>query len=253
VSRRGQRPRGGRRADELLVEAGLAADRDEAVRLILAGKVLAGTERVDKAGELLSPDSDLVVRGRRRFVSRGGLKLERALDSFGVDPTGRVCLDAGASTGGFSDCLLQRGAAHVYSVDVGYGQLAWALRGDDRVTVLERTNVRNLRRETLDPAPTLVVADLSFLSLAGILSALVGLAGPGGELVLLVKPQFEVGRQHLDGGIVRDDNIRRGAVDDVVAVALDCGVAVTGPIDSPVSGADGNREYLLRLQVPVTP
>lgn len=248
MSARGQRLRGGRRADELLVEAGLAVDQQEAASLILAGQVLVGSERIEKAGQQLPKESELRVRGRRRFVSRGGFKLERALSHFAVDPAGRVCLDAGASTGGFTDCLLQHAAARVYAVDVGYGQLAWELRSDERVVVLERTNVRGLDRAALDPLPDLVVADLSFLSLAKIIGPLMALAGPGGEVLALVKPQFEVARKDLDGGVVRDAEAREEAVRTVIDAVGALGFWASEAVESPLKGADGNVEYLVHLR-----
>lgn len=235
------------RADRLLVDQGLAGDQREAERLIMAGRVLCGTDRVDKAGRLLAPDLELEVKARPPFVSRGGLKLQHALENFGTEVAGRVCLDAGCSTGGFTDCLLQAGASRVYSVDVGYGQLAWTIRNDPRVVVMERTNVRAIRREDLCPAPDLVVADLSFLSLKSVVRQLRALAGEGGELILLVKPQFEVSPRDLRGGVVEDPELRRGAVEGVAMRCASLGLACRAEIESPLTGADGNKEYLLHL------
>ncbi len=242
--------RGGERADVLLVRSGAAADTDEAGRLILAGKVYAGTRRIDKAGERLAADALLEVRGLRRFASRGGLKLDHALEAFSVAVQGRVCLDAGASTGGFTDCLLGRGAARVYAVDVGYGQLAWDLRNDARVVVMERTNIRSVAREALDPPPDLVVADLSFVSLRTILECLLALPGAGGELLLLVKPQFEVDGGDAPGGVVVDESARRRALDGVAGVAVEFGAEVLGETTSPITGAEGNVEFFLYLRAP---
>ncbi len=237
------------RADLLLVTRGLAETRQRARALILAGEVSTSGRRVEKAGELLPPDAPLEVRRELPFVGRGGVKLAGALDAFGIDPSGKRCLDLGASTGGFSDCLLQRGAAAVTAVDVGYGQLAWKVRNDPRVTVRERTNVRHLPPDAF-PAPfDLVVADLSFISLTLVLPQVRAFLRPGGEAVLLVKPQFEAGREAVGkGGIVRDPEARREAVEKVAAAARGEGLAEAGRIESPITGADGNVEYLLHLK-----
>ena len=225
---------------------GLAGSRDEAARLVLAGLVLDGTRRIDKAGELVADDAGLSVRGRRRFVSRGGEKLDAALEHFPVQVAGAVCLDAGCSTGGFTDCLLRRGAARVYAIDVGYGQLAWSLRGDARVVVMERTNVRAVDPAALDPRPAIVVADLSFVSLTGVLASLIALAAPGpATFILLVKPQFEVASSDTERGIVTSPELRAKAVAAVAAEARRLGLAVAGEIESPLRGADGNVEFLL--------
>ena len=244
----GGRSAGGRsRADHLLVEQGLAVDIDEASRLIMAGQAWSGTERIAKPGMLIAPASELRVERGSDWASRGALKLFHALDVFDVEVAGRVCLDAGASSGGFTDCLLRAGADKVYAVDVGYGQLDWRLRGDPRVVVMERCNVRSVDRALLDPPPTLLVADLSFVSLTTLLGQLASLAGPTGELVLLVKPQFETTREKLDGGILRDDGERERAVERVVARASELGLKLLARTDSPVTGARGNRELLLHL------
>jgi 23S rRNA (cytidine1920-2'-O)/16S rRNA (cytidine1409-2'-O)-methyltransferase len=229
----------------LLVARGLAATRDEAARIVMAGDVSVSGRRIEKPGEQVALDVGLRVRAAAKHVSRGGGKLEAALDGFAIAVAGRICLDAGCSTGGFTDCLLQRGAARVYAVDVGYGQLAWSLRNDPRVVLYERTNVRSLRREDLDPAPTLVVADLSFVSLRSVLPALVELCARPGELVVLVKPQFELARALVAGGVVADPALRARAVEDVAAAARELGLEVRGPIESPVPGAEGNRELFL--------
>jgi 23S rRNA (cytidine1920-2'-O)/16S rRNA (cytidine1409-2'-O)-methyltransferase len=230
-----------------LVARGLATTRDEAARIVMAGAVSVSGRRIDKPGERVPLDVDLYVRATAKHVSRGGGKLEAALDGFAIEAAGRVCLDAGCSTGGFTDCLLQRGAARVYAVDVGYGQLAWSLRNDPRVVLFERTNVRSLRAADLDPAPSLVVVDLSFVSLREILPALVELCARPGELVVLVKPQFELPRALVPGGVVQDPALRSRAVEQVAASARDLGLAVRGPIESPVPGAEGNRESFLAL------
>lgn len=243
--------RSGERADELLVRGGAVADTETAARMILAGQVYAGTQRIDKPGDRLPAATLLEVRGVRRFASRGGLKLEHALRTFGIAVGQRVCLDAGASTGGFTHCLLEQGASCIFAVDVGYGQLAWELRSDERVRVMERTNVRSLERKALDPQPTLVVADLSFLSLRSIVAQLLELAGEGGDLVLLVKPQFEVPSHEAPGGIVRDVALRRGAMDGVVAAAEKRGASLLGETTSPIKGAEGNVEFLVHLKAPL--
>lgn len=234
------------------MELGLASSRDEAARLVLAGLVLDGTRRVDKAGEMLAAGATLSVRSRGRFVSRGGDKLEAALERFGVDVRGAACLDAGCSTGGFTDCLLQRGAARVYAVDVGYGQFAWSLRTDPRVVLMERTNVRAVALDALDPRPTVVVADLSFVSLGSILPSLRRVAAPPPArpvFVLLVKPQFEVASADTERGVVVSPEVRAAALAKVEEAVRACSLVVTGTMESPVRGAEGNVEYLLAATV----
>jgi 23S rRNA (cytidine1920-2'-O)/16S rRNA (cytidine1409-2'-O)-methyltransferase len=234
------------RADDRVVALGFASTRADAARLILAGLVLEGTRRIDKAGELVATDAVLSVRQKSRFVSRGGEKLDAALHAFGVDVTGAVCLDAGCSTGGFTDCLLQRGAARVYAVDVGYGQFAWSLRNDARVVLMERTNLRAIEPASLDPRPGLVVADLSFVSLASILPALLALASPAGPaFVLLVKPQFEVAAMDTDHGVVVSPQVREAALAKVQAAVRQCGLEMLATMESPLRGAEGNVEYLV--------
>jgi 23S rRNA (cytidine1920-2'-O)/16S rRNA (cytidine1409-2'-O)-methyltransferase len=232
------------------VRIGLAPSRERARALILAGKVTVGDRTVDKAGGAV-PDGAL-VRLREPdhpFVSRGGVKLAGALDAFGVDPSGRICADIGASTGGFTQVLLERGARRVHAVDVGYGQLAHTLREDPRVVVLERTNARHLAPGVFDEPPSLVVVDVSFIGVAKVLPAIVPLAAPGATFVVLVKPQFEVGRAHVGkGGVVRDDDLRRSAVDAVSASARSLGLLEKGRADSTMAGPKGNREIFLHLQ-----
>ena len=196
----------GKRADLLLVERGLVETRSRAQALIMAGLVHSDTKRIDKAGQTLAEDAPLTVKSKDHpWVSRGGVKLAAGLDKFAVDPTGMTCLDVGASTGGFTDVLLNRGAARVHAVDVGHGQLAWSLRTDDRVVVLERTNARHLTAELIQDPIDLVVCDASFISLKLVLPAALNLAKPGARLIALIKPQFEVGREGVGkGGIVRD-------------------------------------------------
>jgi 23S rRNA (cytidine1920-2'-O)/16S rRNA (cytidine1409-2'-O)-methyltransferase len=240
------------RADQRLVELGLAESRSRAQALILAGEVLWGDRPVDKAGAQVSADAELHLRSNPlRYVSRGGLKLEKALAHFGIDPAGLDVLDVGASTGGFTDCLLQHGAARVCALDVGYGQLAWRLRDDARVTALERVNVRHLDPSILPFRPDLVVCDVSFISLTLVLPKLVEASGPGGRpLVVLVKPQFE-GREGVEkGGVVRDPAARQAAIDRVLEAARTLGCAVHGLTESPITGPAGNVEYLLHLGSP---
>jgi 23S rRNA (cytidine1920-2'-O)/16S rRNA (cytidine1409-2'-O)-methyltransferase len=236
------------RADTLLVERGLAATADEAARLILAGRAWAGEARVASPGELLAIDTDLSLSERQQYVSRGGDKLAGALDHFAIRPNGRVCLDAGASTGGFTDCLLQRGAARVYAVDVGYGQLDWRLRSDERVVVRERTNVRELKPASLVPPPDLVVADLAFIGLGTVLPVLKSFVPGDGEMVLLVKPQFELPRGDVKGGVVTDPALHRRAVDSVEQAARALGLQVVGSVESPLKGPKGNREFFVAVR-----
>ena len=232
-----------KRADLLLVERGLADSRAQAQALILAGRVRG----VDKPGRELDEGAPLEVQSPPRFVSRGGEKLDHGLDALGVDPRGRDCLDVGASTGGFTDVLLQRGAARVIALDVGYGQLHEKLRGDPRVTVLERTNVRELRE--LPFAPELVTCDVSFISVRTALPPALRLSRPGWEAVVLVKPQFEAGRRDVGrGGVVRDPEVHRRVLREVAAAALAwCGEPV-GVVDSGLKGPKGNREFFLHLR-----
>lgn len=232
----------------LLVARGLAPSREKAQALILAGQVYSGDRRVDKAGHRLPVDVSLQVRKGLPYVGRGGLKLEAALDRFGVGPAGKRCLDVGASTGGFTDCLLQRDAAHVFAVDVGYGQLAWKLRSDPRVTVLERTNFRTISDDGLPHDFELAVVDVSFISLRLILPRLWWFLGYGADAIILVKPQFEAGRQNVGkGGIIRDPEVRRETLHGILAVAEEEGFEIRGSMDCPVPGADGNVEFLAHL------
>lgn len=236
-----------RRLDAELVRRGLVASRTEAAESIRAGRVRVAGRTAGKTSTLVAGDDPVTVDGPARpFVSRGGEKLEAALDRFGIDPSGRGCLDAGASTGGFTDCLLARGAAAVIAVDVGYGQLAWPIRTDPRVTVLERTNVRDLETENLPFRPEVLTADLSFISLGVALPSLVEVAGSGADFVLLVKPQFEAGREDVGkGGVVRDPSVWRRVVDDVVTVCGRLDLATQGLMPSPLLGPSGNVEFLL--------
>ncbi len=242
------------RLDLELVNRGLAASRQQAQQLIRAGRVRSGDRLLDKPGTEVNLELPLSVQQPPRFVSRGGEKLERALSSFPIAVAGRVCLDGGISTGGFSDCLLQRGAARVYGIDVGYGQTAWSLRCDPRIVLRERTNLRRLTAEQLygpgDPRPDLAVADVSFISLTLVLPALLALLKPERcELVLLVKPQFEVGRARVGkGGVVRDPAAHEDAIGGVIAAAAELGLKAAGLVASPITGPAGNHEYLLWLK-----
>lgn len=233
-----------------MVRRGLAPSRSEAREAIEAGRVRVAGGVTSKPSSLVAAGDPVTVEGEARpYVSRGGAKLAAALDAFDVDPDGREALDAGASTGGFTDVLLQRGAAHVTAVDVGYGQLAWALRNDPRVTVLERFNVRDLRPEHLPGPPDLVVADLSFISLAKVLPALVEAADEKADLVLLVKPQFEAGRADVgSGGVVRDPAVWARVIREVADAARAAGAGPLGVIPSPVRGPAGNVEFLVRAR-----
>ncbi|HTP29284.1 MAG TPA: TlyA family RNA methyltransferase [Anaeromyxobacteraceae bacterium] len=241
------------RIDLLLVKKGLAESRTKAQALVMAGAVVAADVRIDKPGQLVDPDSPLRVKedaAPRKYVSRGALKLERALEVFQVDPQGLVCADLGASTGGFTDLLLKRGAARVHAVDVGYGQIHQTLRSDPRVIVRERQNARFLAPKALGEDVELVTADLSFISLRLVLPAVKNLLKPGGRVLLLVKPQFEVGRGEVDkGGVVRDQGKRRWALESVKAAAQGLGFDVLGECESPIEGPAGNREWLLALKL----
>lgn len=234
-----------RRLDELLVERGLAPTRAKARALILAGQVLVDGVQGGKAGQLVDPGCRLEVLQPLPYVSRGGLKLQAALDQFGIAVADKVCLDVGASTGGFTDCLLQRGARRVYAVDVGAGQLDWKLRQDPRVVVLEGVNARYLGPEHVPEPVDLAVCDVSFISVTLILPRLVPLLGPRGEMVILVKPQFEVGRGQVGkGGIVRDPELQQAACRKVQQAVLQLGFQAQW-MESPIRGAEGNREFLL--------
>jgi 23S rRNA (cytidine1920-2'-O)/16S rRNA (cytidine1409-2'-O)-methyltransferase len=230
-----------KRLDVLLVERGLAESRAQAQALVLAGRVRG----YDKPGTQVGGDAELEVEAPPRYVSRGAEKLAHALDAFGVDPTDRHCLDVGASTGGFTDVLLQRGAARVIALDVGYGQLHERLRADPRVVVLERTNARALR--ALPFPPELVVCDVSFISIRLALPPALALARRGWEAVALVKPQFEAGRSEVKGGVVRDVAVRKRVVREIAVAALEWGGATVGVVDSGLPGPKGNREVFLHL------
>jgi 23S rRNA (cytidine1920-2'-O)/16S rRNA (cytidine1409-2'-O)-methyltransferase len=242
------------RLDKLLVDRGLAASRERAQALILAGKVLVEDQKMDKAGSQVAADCAIRLLGDDlKYVSRGGLKLERALDHWHIAVEGKTCLDVGASTGGFTDCLLQRGAAQVVAIDTGYGQMDFKLRQNGRVRLLEKTNARYLTREALAATVDFIAMDVSFISATLVLPAVVAAALPesqehrrGRQMVVLVKPQFEAGREHVGkGGIVRDESAQLAAVEKVRVALMHLGVQQTDTIESPILGAEGNREFLL--------
>jgi 23S rRNA (cytidine1920-2'-O)/16S rRNA (cytidine1409-2'-O)-methyltransferase len=238
------------RLDTLLAERGLFESRSRAAASVMAGEVRLGGdgERAQKPGQLVDPDVPVTVDERPRFVSRGGVKLANALADLGVDPAGRRALDVGAATGGFTDCLLQAGAAHVVALDVAYGELDWRLRNDERVTVLERTNARRLAPGDLPYAPDLVVVDISFISLTKVLPALLACVAERHDVLAMVKPQFEVGRGRVGkGGVVRDAEARREALVDVAGAARDLGASVLGFASSGLPGPKGNRESFVWL------
>ena len=254
------------RLDTLLVARGLAPSRERARALIMAGEVRVAGRPVTKAGAPVPPDAEITLAttpAEMRYVSRGGLKLERALDAFQLDPAGCVCVDVGASTGGFTDLLLQRGAARVYAVDVGHGQLAWALRNDPRVTVMERTNIRHL--EALPELVDCAVIDVSFISLRLVLPRVAALLKPGGWAVALVKPQFEAGRAEANrgAGVIREPAVHQRVLRDLVAWLADSPanapnahserLIASGLVASPITGRDGNHEYLLLLRLAAEP
>jgi 23S rRNA (cytidine1920-2'-O)/16S rRNA (cytidine1409-2'-O)-methyltransferase len=238
------------RADLMLVELGLAQSRERARALILAGQVFAGDRRIDKAGDLIPVGTPLRVRGEDHpYASRGGVKLAGALDAFGLDPAGVVAADIGASTGGFTDCLLQRGAARVYAIDVGYGQLHDKLRRDSRVIVMERVNARYLTSESLPELVEWIVIDASFIGLGKLLPAARTILRDGGRVIALIKPQFEVGRDAVGkGGVVRDAAARQAAIDSVLEEVKALGLSVEAQADAVISGPEGNLEHFVSLR-----
>jgi 23S rRNA (cytidine1920-2'-O)/16S rRNA (cytidine1409-2'-O)-methyltransferase len=233
------------RLDRLIVERGLADSREKAQALIMAGEVLVDRQKAAKPGQSVHSDCTLEVLARPPFVSRGGIKLAAALRHFAIDVTGATCLDIGCSTGGFTDCLLQSGAARVHAIDVGCGQIDWKLRTDPRVVLREGVNARRLRFEDVGETVALVVCDVSFISATLIVPAAVPLLRAGGQMVILIKPQFEVGRGQVGkGGIVRDPELHQAACDRVARAVHACGFE-TGIVESPIRGAEGNKEFLL--------
>jgi 23S rRNA (cytidine1920-2'-O)/16S rRNA (cytidine1409-2'-O)-methyltransferase len=235
-----------KRLDVLLVERGLVESREQGKRLIMAGQVLVDGQVVDKVGTQVAGGADIRLQAKPPYVSRGGPKLAAALDSFAVQVAGVVAADVGASTGGFTDCLLQQGARKVYAIDVGYGQLAWRLRQDPRVVVMERINVRYL--ESLPEPVDLATVDVSFISLELVLPSVMGWLKPAGDIIVLIKPQFEAGRAEVGkGGVVKDPEVHRTVLRKILAWALDHGLAVRGLMASPLKGPAGNVEFLAHL------
>ena len=237
------------RLDVLVFDRGFAKSREAARAEIMAGGVFVGGQPALKPGTMVDINTDIEMRGAKpRYVSRGGYKLEKALEYFGVDPEGKTCIDCGASTGGFTDCLLQNGASAVVAVDVGYGQLAWSVRSDPRVTALERTNIRYLTREKLGVKPSLAVVDVSFISLALVLPVLKELLEDGAQVICLIKPQFEAGREKVGKkGVVRDAAVHKEVLDNFMSTAQKAGFAVSGITFSPIKGPEGNIEFLAFL------
>ena len=245
------------RLDNLLVDRGLVSSRERAKALIAAGKVFVDQQKVDKPGATVRVEAQLQLTAQLPYVSRGGLKLEGALRAFGIDPGGMVVMDVGASTGGFTDCILQRGAKKVYAVDVGYGQLAWKLRNDLRVVNLERANIRYLQREAVEEEGVdLILIDTSFISIEKFLPHLLGFLKEGGILLGLIKPQFEVGKGEVGkGGVVKDPALHQKAIDRISAFSRELGLRVLGVVESPLLGPKGNKEFFihLRREVPQPP
>jgi 23S rRNA (cytidine1920-2'-O)/16S rRNA (cytidine1409-2'-O)-methyltransferase len=238
------------RIDKVLVERGLVESRTKAHALILAGQVLVREQRVDKPSQLVDPDAEIRIKGETpRYVSRGGVKLEAALREFNIDPDGKNCLDVGASTGGFTDCLLQHGAACVWAIDVGHNQLAWSLRQDPRVVVLEGQNARDLDADQFPYRFDLVTVDVVFISLTKVLPALVPCLKDEGDCIALIKPQFEVGKGKVGrGGIITDPAKHRRVLKEINNAAREIGLCPVGLIESPILGAEGNREFLMHLR-----
>lgn len=238
-----------KRLDLLVCEKGLAKSRQAAQSLIMAGKILVNDQPADKPG--MRVDADAVIVNREpepAYVSRGGLKLACAIDAFGIDVTGNICLDVGASTGGFTDCLLQRGAARVYAVDVGYGQLDWKLRGDARVIVIERTNIRHASADLFPESFDLITIDVSFISLKIVIPAVIRFLKPDAGIVALIKPQFEVGKGMVGkGGVVRDPLLHQAVIDDLSGFIETLGIKNKGVLTSPITGPKGNREFLIYM------
>lgn len=241
---------GRERIDKLMVQRQLAGSRERARALIMAGRVLVDDQPVDKAGAQVDQEASIRLKGEDiPYVSRGGLKLARALETFQVTAAGRTALDVGASTGGFTDCLLQEGARKVFAVDVGYGQLAWKLRHDQRVINLERTNIRYLTADQLDETPDLAVIDASFISLEKVLPSTTALVKPGSDIIALIKPQFEVGKGQVGkGGVVRDPDQHAQVIEKIKLIAAQAGCQVMQLCESPILGTKGNREFLMHLR-----
>ena len=239
-----------KRLDVLLVEQGLADSREKAKAIIMSGIVYVDNNKEDKAGTTFDETAKIEVRGNTlKYVSRGGLKLEKAMDHFGVELAGKVCMDVGASTGGFTDCMLQNGAVKVYSVDVGHGQLAWKLRNDERVVCMEKTNIRYVTPEDIDDKIEFASIDVSFISLTKVLPAVKKLLTDSGEIVCLIKPQFEAGREKVGKkGVVRDKSVHEEVVNNIISFALSNGFSVLDLEYSPIKGPEGNIEYLVHIK-----
>ena len=235
------------RLDILLVEKGICESREKAKTNIMAGLIFVDGQRVDKAGEKVKVDADIVFKGEKlKYVSRGGLKLEKAMKTFGIDLTDKVCMDIGASTGGFTDCMLQNNASKVFAVDVGYGQFAWKLRTDERVACMEKTNIRYVTPEDIGVALDFASIDVSFISLRTIMPAVKALLGDKGEVVALIKPQFEAGRDKVGKkGVVRDKEVHLEVIDRIINFLIENELNVLGLSYSPIKGPEGNREYLV--------
>lgn len=240
---------GKKRLDAALVERGFFETLDQAARAVMAGQVYIKGQPVTKAGTPVAPDADISLAVREKYVGRGGFKLEAGLDHFNIDPSGLVCVDIGASTGGFTDCLLQRGAACVHAVDVGHSQLHWRMRADSRVLCREGFNARFLEPGDLSPQPVLAVGDVSFISLTAILPAVFKILPEGSDAVFLIKPQFEAPKGSLPpGGVVRDESVRLACIEKIRSFVEQCGQQWLGHIPSPITGHDGNVEYLAHLR-----
>ncbi len=237
------------RLDQLMVRKNLAETREKAKAVIMSGDVFVNGERADKAGAFFTDDDEIVIKGNQcPYVSRGGLKLEKAMNDFGIDPTGFVCSDSGASTGGFTDCLLQKGAAKVFAIDVGYGQLAWKIRTDPRVVVMERTNIRYITRENLGEALDLSVIDVSFISLSIVLPVIKELLKDSGQIVCLIKPQFEAGKDKVGKkGVVRDPAVHEEVLNNFIQLTEKLSLTILNMTFSPVKGPEGNIEFLAHL------
>ncbi|MCR5546981.1 MAG: TlyA family RNA methyltransferase [Lachnospiraceae bacterium] len=242
------------RLDVLLVNKGLAPSREKAKALIMAGQVFVENEREDKAGAVFPVNANIEIHGDTlKYVSRGGLKLEKAMAEFPITLDGKICMDIGASTGGFTDCMLQNSAAKVYAVDVGYGQFAWKLRQDERVVCMEKTNIRYVTLDDIDDVLDFASVDVSFISLSKVLPAAAGLLKEGGEMVCLIKPQFEAGREKVGKkGVVRDPKVHLEVIENVLSYATENGFSVLGLSFSPVKGPEGNIEYLVHLKKTAT-
>lgn len=238
------------RLDRLLVEKGLVETREKARALIMEGKVVAGGRPIDKPGASVGADVEIrLLKEDHSYVSRGGKKLKAAVQAFGIDPAGMAVMDVGASTGGFTDCILREGARKVYAVDVGYGQLAWNLRKDPRVVNLERRNIRYLNREEVDEDVDLILIDASFISIEKFLAHLLGFLRKGGAILGLIKPQFEVGKADVGkGGVVRDATLHRKVIERISAHCLELGLKVLGVVESPLLGPKGNKEFFIHLK-----